>query len=105
MGALRRDMLRRATGRTAELGSGTGLNLRYPDDLDELILTEPETALQLAGAARNPPARNVEVASTRYQPRREQTTSPPPPVGPAPRRSPPPHPRQARPPPRRTART
>lgn len=47
LGALRRDLLRRATGRTAELGSGTGLNLRYyPDDLDELILTEPEAAMR-----------------------------------------------------------
>jgi SAM-dependent methyltransferase len=47
MGALRQDLLRRARGRTVELGSGTGLNLRYyPDDLDELILTEPEAAMR-----------------------------------------------------------
>jgi SAM-dependent methyltransferase len=39
---LRRDLLEHAAGRTVELGSGTGLNLRhYPDGLDELILTEP----------------------------------------------------------------
>ncbi|MGW6331098.1 class I SAM-dependent methyltransferase [Nocardia rhamnosiphila] len=43
----RRDLLGRARGRTVELGSGTGLNLRYyPDDLDELTLTEPEAAMR-----------------------------------------------------------
>jgi SAM-dependent methyltransferase len=47
LGALRRDLLRRARGRTLELGSGTGLNLgHYPEDLDELILTEPEAAMR-----------------------------------------------------------
>ncbi|WP_084508499.1 class I SAM-dependent methyltransferase [Nocardia pseudovaccinii] len=47
MGARRRQLLGRATGRTVELGSGTGLNLQYyPDHLDELILTEPEAAMR-----------------------------------------------------------
>ncbi|MFE9319948.1 class I SAM-dependent methyltransferase [Nocardia sp. NPDC052278] len=47
MGARRRQLLGRARGRTVELGSGTGLNLQYyPDDLDELILTEPEAAMR-----------------------------------------------------------
>ncbi|MEU7631496.1 class I SAM-dependent methyltransferase [Nocardia sp. NPDC049220] len=47
MGARRRDLLGHATGRTVELGSGTGLNLGYyPDDVDELILTEPEAAMR-----------------------------------------------------------
>ncbi|MFI2230084.1 class I SAM-dependent methyltransferase [Nocardia testacea] len=47
MGARRRDLLRRAKGRTVELGSGTGLNLEYyPGDLDELTLTEPEAAMR-----------------------------------------------------------
>ena len=33
--------------RTLELGSGTGLNLaHYPDDLDKLILTEPDTTMR-----------------------------------------------------------
>ncbi|MDO8211042.1 class I SAM-dependent methyltransferase [Conexibacter sp. CPCC 206217] len=42
----RRDLLRHARGRTVELGSGTGLNLpHYPADLDELILTEPDAAM------------------------------------------------------------
>lgn len=42
----RQELLRHARGRTVELGSGTGLNLpHYPDDLDELILTEPDTAM------------------------------------------------------------
>lgn len=53
MAARRRDMLSRARGRTVELGSGTGLNLgHYPDDLDELILTEPEAAMRTRLARR-----------------------------------------------------
>ncbi len=47
LGALRGDLLGQAEGRTVELGSGTGLNLRYfPGALDELILTEPEAAMR-----------------------------------------------------------
>lgn len=47
MRAHRRELLRHARGRTVELGSGTGLNLRhYPDGLDELILTEPDAAMR-----------------------------------------------------------
>ena len=47
LAALRQDLIGRAEGRTVELGSGTGLNLRYyPGDLDELILTEPEAAMR-----------------------------------------------------------
>ena len=47
MRAHRQDLLRHARGRTIELGSGTGLNLpHYPDDLDDLILTEPEVAMR-----------------------------------------------------------
>ena len=43
----RQELLARACGRTLELGSGTGLNLaHYPDDLDELILTEPDDAMR-----------------------------------------------------------
>lgn len=46
MRARRQALLRQARGRTAELGSGTGLNLpHYPDALDELILTEPDAAM------------------------------------------------------------
>jgi ubiquinone/menaquinone biosynthesis C-methylase UbiE len=46
MRAQRRELLKHARGRTVELGSGTGLNLpHYPDDLDELILTEPEATM------------------------------------------------------------
>jgi ubiquinone/menaquinone biosynthesis C-methylase UbiE len=46
MRAHRRELLRHARGRTVELGSGTGLNLpHYPDDLDELLLTEPDAAM------------------------------------------------------------
>jgi SAM-dependent methyltransferase len=43
----RQDLLQHARGRTVELGSGTGLNLpHYPDDLVELILTEPEAPMR-----------------------------------------------------------
>ncbi|CAK7283697.1 class I SAM-dependent methyltransferase [Streptomyces misionensis] len=53
LGALRRDLLGQAGGRTVELGSGTGLNLRYyPGDLDELILTEPGAAMRARLARR-----------------------------------------------------
>jgi SAM-dependent methyltransferase len=53
LGALRRELLGRANGRTLELGSGTGLNLPYyPSDLEELILTEPEPAMRARLARR-----------------------------------------------------
>ena len=47
VGALRQGLLTRASGTTVELGSGTGLNLRfYSETLDELILTEPDAAMR-----------------------------------------------------------
>jgi SAM-dependent methyltransferase len=47
MRAARKELLGHARGRTVEIGAGTGLNLRhYPDDVDELILTEPDTAMR-----------------------------------------------------------
>jgi len=43
----RKDVLSRARGWTVEIGSGTGLNLpHYPDDLDELVLIEPDAAMR-----------------------------------------------------------
>ncbi|MBA2505473.1 MAG: class I SAM-dependent methyltransferase [Thermoleophilaceae bacterium] len=40
---IRRDLLSQATGRTVELGAGTGLNLEhYPQAVTELVLTEPD---------------------------------------------------------------
>lgn len=42
MAQRRSALLRQATGRVLELGAGTGLNLpHYPDNLEELVLTEP----------------------------------------------------------------
>jgi ubiquinone/menaquinone biosynthesis C-methylase UbiE len=47
IGELRKELLAKARGRTVEIGSGTGLNLRhYPDDLDELNLAEPDAAMR-----------------------------------------------------------
>jgi SAM-dependent methyltransferase len=43
----RKELLRRARGYTVEIGSGTGLNLRYyPDGIDELVLTEPDAPMR-----------------------------------------------------------
>ena len=43
----RHDLLTQARGRTLEIGSGTGLNLaRYPDDLDGLVLAEPDPSMR-----------------------------------------------------------
>ncbi|HET9872837.1 MAG TPA: class I SAM-dependent methyltransferase [Propionibacteriaceae bacterium] len=45
--ALRAEQLSQARGRTVEIGGGTGLNLpHYPDDLDELVLVEPDAAMR-----------------------------------------------------------
>ena len=45
--AQRGELLSRARGCTVEIGSGTGLNLPYyPDDLDELVLVEPDAAMR-----------------------------------------------------------
>ena len=47
MGAHREGLLGGARGRTVEIGGGTGLNLpHYPDDLDELVLAEPDAAMR-----------------------------------------------------------
>ena len=45
--ARRNELLSGARGCTLEIGSGTGLNLpHYPDDLDELVLAEPDPAMR-----------------------------------------------------------
>jgi SAM-dependent methyltransferase len=45
--AHRRELLSRARGCAVEIGAGTGLNLpHYPDDLDELVLVEPDAAMR-----------------------------------------------------------
>jgi SAM-dependent methyltransferase len=45
--AHRTTLLGRARGCTIEIGSGTGLNLpHYPNDLDELVLVEPDAAMR-----------------------------------------------------------
>ena len=43
----RHELLGGARGFTVDIGSGTGLNLQhYPDDLDELVLAEPDPAMR-----------------------------------------------------------
>ena len=43
----RQELLERAAGCTIEIGAGTGLNLaHYPDDLDGLVLVEPDAAMR-----------------------------------------------------------
>jgi ubiquinone/menaquinone biosynthesis C-methylase UbiE len=43
MGELREELLAGASGRTLELGAGTGLNLgHYPGAVSDLVLTEPD---------------------------------------------------------------
>lgn len=43
----RRELLAKARGQTLEIGSGTGLNLvHYPDDLDGLVLAEPDSSMR-----------------------------------------------------------
>jgi len=55
----RRELIGAASGRTLELGAGTGLNLpHYPDAVSELVLTEPFEPMarqlreRVAGSAR-----------------------------------------------------
>lgn len=43
----RAALLRDASGRVVEIGAGTGLNIgRYPDGIDELVLTEPDASMR-----------------------------------------------------------
>ena len=43
----RQELLELSAGCTIEIGAGTGLNLaHYPDDLDELVLVEPDAAMR-----------------------------------------------------------
>ncbi|HUA04957.1 MAG TPA: class I SAM-dependent methyltransferase [Solirubrobacteraceae bacterium] len=46
--ARRSELLGRARGCTVEIGAGTGLNLPYyPENLDELVLIEPDAAMRV----------------------------------------------------------
>jgi ubiquinone/menaquinone biosynthesis C-methylase UbiE len=62
MAQRRAALLSQARGQVLELGAGTGLNLpHYPDQLDELVLTEPSLPMvarleQRAKKSRTPPS-------------------------------------------------
>jgi hypothetical protein len=46
LAARRGELLADARGRVLEVGAGTGLNLEhYPEQLEELVLVEPEPAM------------------------------------------------------------
>jgi ubiquinone/menaquinone biosynthesis C-methylase UbiE len=42
---LRREVVSRAHGRVLELGAGTGLNMSYYQEVERLVLTEPEPGM------------------------------------------------------------
>lgn len=47
MRARRSALVRNARGRVVEIGAGTGLNVaHYPDEVTELVLTEPDPAMR-----------------------------------------------------------
>jgi ubiquinone/menaquinone biosynthesis C-methylase UbiE len=47
MRKLRRAVLGNARGRVVEIGAGTGLNVEhYPDEIAELVLTEPDASMR-----------------------------------------------------------
>lgn len=51
MADLRRTMLRGLSGRSLEIGSGTGLNFdKYPDGVDEVVAVEPEPYMRSTSA-------------------------------------------------------
>lgn len=53
LSADRKNLLGHARGCTLEIGGGTGLNLaHYPDDLDEIVLAEPDAAMRARMAKR-----------------------------------------------------
>ena len=65
----RHDLVTLARGRTVEIGSGTGLNLlHYPDDLDDLVLAEPDPSMRrrLESAVRRS-GRRAQVIDARAQ--------------------------------------
>jgi ubiquinone/menaquinone biosynthesis C-methylase UbiE len=63
---LRAEVLSRASGRTLEIGGGTGLNLaRYPSEVESLTVTEPDPHMARRArekVAAEPPTFPVEVA-------------------------------------------
>ena len=47
MRSRRRELVGNARGRVVEIGAGTGLNVaHYPDEITELVLTEPDAAMR-----------------------------------------------------------
>jgi len=58
---MRRELLSQASGRTLEVGAGTGLNADlYPDSVTELVLTEPDRFMASKLVAKHPAAEVIE---------------------------------------------
>jgi ubiquinone/menaquinone biosynthesis C-methylase UbiE len=58
---MRRELLAQASGRTLEVGAGTGLNADlYPDSVTELVLTEPDRFMASKLRAKRPAAEVIE---------------------------------------------
>jgi len=58
---MRRELLAQASGRTLELGAGTGLNADlYPESVTELVLTEPDRFMASKLRAKHPAAEVIE---------------------------------------------
>jgi SAM-dependent methyltransferase len=58
---MRRELLAEASGRTLEVGAGTGLNADlYPDAVTELVLSEPDRFMAAKLRAKHPSAEVIE---------------------------------------------
>ena len=63
---MRREMLAEASGRTLELGAGTGANVElYPEAVTELVLTEPDRFMAEKLRAKHPDREVVEAPAER----------------------------------------
>src|SRR3954451_23494780 len=63
---MRRELLAEASGRTLEIGAGTGANIElYPEAVSELVLTEPDRFMARKLRAKHPDAEVIEAPGER----------------------------------------